>query len=1177
MAEKRGSSFVIIVVFAILAILFISYLAGAFSSFSFQSGAEFVGQAYHGRLDKIQLPTCSDTDYIGAAKPKVNQNTFNPNLFGKITYSELVTENGKAIVKVKTEPDACKDKIYLKEWSCQNYDPKNLVHITDKLWKMYQCPFGCDVKNGVCINGQNCNDGIKNGDETGTDCGGKTCKACPVKNNCKDSDGSDYFGKGTVTTDGVDESGNPIKASFNDYCKKDAQGNSTMLLEEQVCNDKGAAESEYDCTADTFCELTFSGAGPNGNSGWAHGDTLLKGKSGTVNGHVVTFVQTNEALDSCNLLYDGQSYWIAKSLNGEIGKNINGVSLTVTDIKKVPKSLDKCDDGACIKVDYCKDFKELTPEQAKCLDKAIEPVDNQVESKCPFDLQYYYCSETQKLYSSYLCWLNNYPELKDQLQACTGEVICTDPDGYNISIKTTVTGISTENKSQIINVTDLCNPIEGKDVLYEATCLPDNTISTVFTHCPAGEICYDGACSQQCIDPDKTYDPDMAESNTYSQDSLNIQTTVKGIDTDGDYTQLTDYCYQSGFVTYLAEGFCKDPIHYEWTGVKCQNACINGACLVPECAQSNYQFSNAYEFGKNNLFYNQSINQIDPLIGSTELPLLFKDQQFIDNKGTNQKTVSYSQYLKFTNKNTGVFAFTQDDNVPNANTAGPFLFFSDSSNNYAWNYTVTFKDKIALDCTSLANFKADLIGTKITIMNKKYTIIDADAVFNVAGIIGTCQILKITLQAGDGTTIELNKGKEIMIDNKKITDATGWYAESSFINNDLLATFNGFTIAVRPDSDKVYLASGDSLIDPVFGAFKIFMGKVEKNPAEKIKLEASDKTGVISFTTIKGHELKLNLKAVISLSDKSNVVFGENDNGINGNPAVSDIIYLQGDTCVAALGSNITDCKSAEFLVSDGPKNDGHLIKISKISLADNKISFNDLATGIETNDLSFVTSYNGASNSFALPGLSDKIILRIGSGINNNIDKSVGSAFITFNNLGFGCLPDSSKVQLQTQNKANITIYNNLRGNVTSIDNTNAIFEGMSFSEYDDGKLFSGTYISQTDFVIDAFYNNSPEVHSLLFNHNKNTWWLLNGKTINIPKTNFNPKISVNTINQLAKVFVSPKGTEFYEDDYAIDTPLFPPEANRETKIVIKHPLNTVYAHAYIMPADEPITTVCG
>ncbi len=240
-AKKQRVFVLLVCVTFILFLLFFGFYSFADHLTLFQKGESFVGQAYHSRLDKIQLPTCSDTDYIGAAKQKVNQNTFNPNLFGKITYSELVKENGKAIVKVKTEPDACKDKINLKEWSCQNYDPKNLVHITDKLWKMYQCPFGCDTKNGNCFSEQNCNDGVKNGDETGIDCGGKNCKACVVKQFCEDSDGLNFSNKGFTTTEIKNENGTLENITITDSCAD------AFTVVENGCNEKGYIEQQQNC------------------------------------------------------------------------------------------------------------------------------------------------------------------------------------------------------------------------------------------------------------------------------------------------------------------------------------------------------------------------------------------------------------------------------------------------------------------------------------------------------------------------------------------------------------------------------------------------------------------------------------------------------------------------------------------------------------------------------------------------------------------------------------------------------------------------------------------------------------------------------------------------------------------------------------------------------------------
>ncbi len=424
--KKRDVSLFVFAIITIIAILLISFLAGAFQSFFLKSNAEFVGQAYRSRFDKINLPTCSDTDYTGAAKPKLSQNTFNPFKFGTITYDELVKENGKSIIKEKTEPDVCKDKIHLKEWSCQNYNSNNLVHITDKLWSIYACNFGCDEKNGNCFTEQNCNDGVKDGDETGIDCGGKSCKACPEKQFCEDSDGLDYFNTGVVTAQAeiTDESNkeNKEKVYLHDYCKKEIQGNPTMFLEEQVCNDKGPAEVEYDCTLDSFCKLYIKGnnntaVNPNGEWMWASKHHSIS----NIGGHEIKLekisdTDNKDGVDSCQLLIDSEPIWIKKNIE----KTIGDIIIKVVDLKQTAVSLQKCDNGACIlDLSYCKDLKELAAEQYKCIDKVIEPIDNQVEANCPLDLKYYYCTDAQREYSLYQCLQDKFPQYKASLVACT--------------------------------------------------------------------------------------------------------------------------------------------------------------------------------------------------------------------------------------------------------------------------------------------------------------------------------------------------------------------------------------------------------------------------------------------------------------------------------------------------------------------------------------------------------------------------------------------------------------------------------------------------------------------------------------------------------------------------------------------------------------------------------------
>jgi len=650
-----------------------------------------------------------------------------------------------------------------------------------------------------------------------------------------------------------------------------------------------------------------------------------------------------------------------------------------------------------------------------------------------------------------------------------------------------------------------------------------------------------------------------------------------------------------------------------------------------------------YEMGRSDFYYNKTATQVDSILGSNELPAILADQTFHDNDGNNKNTEDYTQNLRFQNENSFQLQFAQDDQT--APKAGTYVYFSDSSNNYAWNYTLEFNNAIDFDNSTSALMKSDLQGNTLKIMGKSYTIVDSKMAGTPTNTVSGVDMLKLlggenvqwlsqgeavktTVEGTEHTvsladvneaatscgmlvdgqsvwvdtgstetvngvvvgaiearvlhseskdtdvckvsvgaaTIELRNQAEIKLNDKKLTDEKGWYAEAYFPGASGGATakgkLKGFHVRARPDTDRLYLAPGDSLVDPVFGGFKVVFSELVKGDTEAVSLTAGGKTGTLEFTNREGRKVKLAMK---SQDNDARVYWGDDLATVDGK------IYFQGDACVAATTSNISDCKGAEFLVSSSSNNDAHLIKISKLSLTDNKISFNDLTTGVETNDLAFTTSTGGASNSFALSSGAGTITL-------NMTANGATRSSILFSALGSGYSSNGQYVQMQTREKGLITLYNLNQGDVSAGDPSNAsvfyyngtmvssvltsgIDPGMgNFTEYNDGTLASTAYmINANAFRFNASFDTSSD-KAIEFSHTFPTSTLPTAGAVGFGKKAVSDSDSDN------QKYISAKGTEFWLDD-----------DSSKQKIVVTHPRSAVYAKVFVAPGTAATSVVEG
>ncbi len=167
-------------------------------------------------------------------------------------------------------------------------------------------------------------------------------------------------------------------------------------------------------------------------------------------------------------------------------------------------------------------------------------------------------------------------------------------------------------------------------------------------------------------------------------------------------------------------------------------------------------------------------------------------------------------------------------------------------------------------------------------------------------------------------------------------------------------------------------------------------------------------------------------------------------------------IYLEGENCQGQ--TSLTDCTSAQFLAIENKH--AHLLKITGINVEKNEISIQDMTYGKESNDNTYT---DAAATSFVIGELS--ITLTINEGAKQ---------------IAFTATGSSNGAEIELYDKATLEIINT---------NTAAqTFEGLKFSEYNDGALSPAKYIGQggtspvtIDVVYDDLYDRSIEVSSII------------------------------------------------------------------------------------------------
>jgi hypothetical protein len=199
-----------------------------------------------------------------------------------------------------------------------------------------------------------------------------------------------------------------------------------------------------------------------------------------------------------------------------------------------------------------------------------------------------------------------------------------------------------------------------------------------------------------------------------------------------------------------------------------------------------YQFST----GSNKLYFGKNLSEVKSTLTSDHLPVLLKDGTYRNKKSD---TYDYTQQITLAPG----LQFTQFSNSDYQDST-PTIGIAVAQDQPVLNYTVSISDALSTVDTQNSNTLTDFKNTKLTILGKEYTIMDAKN--NSDGVY-------LQLMAGAARdTVNLNEEKTFTVGNNSYTVKLT-YVDASFAK----FTINGETTDSIAKSDTYKLADGSQI------------------------------------------------------------------------------------------------------------------------------------------------------------------------------------------------------------------------------------------------------------------------------------------------------------------------------------------------------------------------------
>ncbi len=482
----------------------------------------------------------------------------------------------------------------------------------------------------------------------------------------------------------------------------------------------------------------------------------------------------------------------------------------------------------------------------------------------------------------------------------------------------------------------------------------------------------------------------------------------------------------------------------------------------------------------NNLNYGEDFNDIiTGEIDDLELDTILSDEEYEDSEGVNEQDVEYEQMMSFFD-GAGQFLYAED----NDEEAGDFLYFPQGDSFYEYKlefdspveyesddvnedlagtviviqgneYTITEADESGgiLDSLSLAS------GTqKIWLeQNNEYTsgshrieVRNVDADGEACGIMvdgnfywfdedesrefGNMTLTLLSAIALHGDFDDdmcqvLIGAKEIVMEDAESIEINGREIEGSEVS--FLGTegnWEGFALnfAVGEEDeginkDEVYLAVGDSWIDPVFGNWKVSFADIIGN-YETMELEAGSDQATFTFSNIDDQEVEI---SYFYNEDEDEIMLGVDD---------EEVLLLPGE-------SSDMDPEGTMLLYTTST-GESHVLRVTDLNCGDGEITIND-----ETYDDVLVIDQE-LENGCDQPAI-DTISLG-----------SLGSIQLALeeDSIAYQAMPALGNGQIESSNEASI--------NLTSTTITVAETQG---DEVDESVILVALAVEDDEIVIDS------------------------------------------------------------------------------------------------------------
>jgi hypothetical protein len=446
---------------------------------------------------------------------------------------------------------------------------------------------------------------------------------------------------------------------------------------------------------------------------------------------------------------------------------------------------------------------------------------------------------------------------------------------------------------------------------------------------------------------------------------------------------------------------------------------------------------------------------------ASDLPDLLADGVYDDNEGENDNEEDYEQTISFNTAGQGLLGIYQDDDAAPEAGSYLFFDDASTDYIYTYNllfdnpvdYDNTSKTDAGDDLESTS---IDILGQRYTITDidldagdqlDKITMMAGDTVlwlqqgdeitvtvdsvdhtvemvdvdenadscgFKVDGdsvwidvddteekngvSIGVTDARAVHSEKQDADICEVNLGaNELILEDGQEVEINGDEVDGSMVTiNGANGEWDGFDIEWVTE-DEIYLAPGESLIDPVFGSWKLVFAGLETSDSEELTATSSGNDGEIVFMNKDDKEVVIPLWFDDAQGADTLVYLGTSADA-------EDRLYVEDTECDFS-GGDVEDCQGAMFYAV--ASEEVHIIEITDIDLNNDEMSFEDLTYGSTDNAKDFNFDTIGDVTVSLGQGLGD-----VTFNCQNAADADVACSNATATTLVFEEIDDGSTVE---------------------------------------------------------------------------------------------------------------------------------------------------------------------